>query len=95
MRNDSASVLDSGALPDEGLLAQRIEILHGLRRLPKKLSPKFFYDQRGSELFDQICELPEYYVTRTELKIMRAHLPRLQNDLGPAQPSSSLVPALL
>lgn len=45
----------------------------GLRRNPKRLPSKYFYDQRGSWLFDRICELPEYYLTRTELTIMRDH----------------------
>ena len=42
------------------------EILTGLQSSPKQISPKYFYDDRGSELFDQICRLPEYYPTRTE-----------------------------
>ena len=46
------------------------DVLRGLRSEPKTLSPKYFYDAAGSALFDQICELPEYYVTRTELAIM-------------------------
>ena len=59
------------------------EILQGLSAQPKQLSPKFFYDQRGSELFDQICDLPEYYLTRTELKIMRRCLPDVAKRTGP------------
>ena len=50
------------------------EILRGLTAAQKRLSPKYFYDKRGSELFDRICSLPEYYVTRTELKLLRDHL---------------------
>jgi L-histidine Nalpha-methyltransferase len=49
----------------------------GLTRSPKELPPKHFYDERGAELFDQICELPEYYPTRTERAILSdsaAHL---------------------
>lgn len=61
----------------------RQEILQGLASRPKQLSPKFFYDQRGSELFDQICELPEYYLTRTELGIMRDNLPDVAKRVGP------------
>jgi L-histidine Nalpha-methyltransferase len=48
------------------------EVLAGLRESPKRISPKFFYDARGSALFDQICELPEYYPTRTETRILEA-----------------------
>ena len=47
------------------------EIVEGLGRSQKMLSPKFFYDHTGSKLFDDICELPEYYLTRTELQIMQ------------------------
>ena len=53
---------------DERRLAD--DVLDGLTRPFKELPPKHFYDARGSELFDQICELPEYYQTRTELQIL-------------------------
>lgn len=46
------------------------DILAGLRQYPKRISPIYFYDARGSQLFDQICELPEYYPTRTEMEIL-------------------------
>ncbi len=46
------------------------EIIRGLKLNQKELSPKFFYDEKGSLLFDQICELDEYYPTRTETKIL-------------------------
>jgi len=49
----------------------RSEVLQGLRLPQKQLSPKFFYDATGSELFEQITALPEYYPTRTEQQIMR------------------------
>ncbi|MGR2738928.1 L-histidine N(alpha)-methyltransferase [Billgrantia sp. Q4P2] len=48
------------------------ELLTGLSATPKHTAPKFFYDRRGSELFDAICEQPEYYPTRTEEAILRA-----------------------
>ncbi len=50
------------------------EIIEGLSKQQKSLPPKFFYDERGSKLFDAICELPEYYLTRTELSIMQTHI---------------------
>jgi len=59
------------------------EIVEGLRKTQKALSPKFFYDERGSKLFDTICELPEYYPTRTELSIMRAHIDEIVALIGP------------
>src|SRR2546421_12446381 len=46
------------------------DVLDGLTRPFKELPPKHFYDARGSELFEQICELPEYYPTRTEKHIL-------------------------
>ena len=59
------------------------EIIEGLSRKQKALSPKFFYDERGSKLFDAICELPEYYPTRTELSIMQAHIDEIVALVGP------------
>jgi L-histidine Nalpha-methyltransferase len=54
---------------DERTLAN--DVLDGLTKPFKELAPKHFYDARGSQLFEQICELPEYYPTRTELAILR------------------------
>lgn len=59
------------------------DALGGLRRPNKTLPCKYFYDSEGSKLFDQICELPEYYPTRTELGILRAHAGELAACLGP------------
>jgi len=56
---------------DERTLAD--DVLDGLTRPFKELQPKHFYDARGSELFDAICELPEYYQTRTERLILESH----------------------
>ncbi|NGX95542.1 MAG: L-histidine N(alpha)-methyltransferase [Candidatus Afipia apatlaquensis] len=47
------------------------DVIEGLSQQPKKLSPKYFYDETGSKLFEQITLLPEYYPTRTELRILR------------------------
>jgi L-histidine Nalpha-methyltransferase len=49
------------------------DVVDGLSRQPKRLPPKYFYDATGSELFEQITLLPEYYPTRTELGILRDH----------------------
>ncbi len=54
---------------DERSLAN--DVLDGLTKPFKELPPKHFYDARGSELFEQITEQPEYYPTRTELAILR------------------------
>lgn len=59
------------------------EVISGLRRADKSLPCKFFYDERGSQLFDQICDLPEYYPTRTEMAIMRSHVDEMTARLGP------------
>ncbi|ETR75760.1 methyltransferase [Afipia sp. P52-10] len=48
-----------------------LDALEGLTQTPKRLSPKYFYDATGSDLFEQITRLPEYYPTRTELGILR------------------------
>ncbi len=66
-----------------GIAQDRPEILRGLRSRQKRLSPKYFYDKRGSELFDRICSLPEYYPTRTELKLLENHLDELSALVGP------------
>ena len=56
---------------DERSLAN--DVLDGLTRPFQELPPKHFYDARGSELFERICELPEYYPTRTEVEILERH----------------------
>jgi dimethylhistidine N-methyltransferase len=61
----------------------RSQVLHGLQQKRKTLPCKFFYDQRGSILFDQICGLPEYYLTRTELDILRRHGDEMAEAVGP------------
>jgi dimethylhistidine N-methyltransferase len=55
---------------DERNLAFAADVLEGLARQPKRLAPKYFYDDAGSELFEQITLLPEYYPTRTELRVL-------------------------
>ena len=60
------------------------EILTGLTAPQKRLSPKFFYDTRGSHLFEAICETPEYYPTRTETGILRRYAPEIAEAVGPS-----------
>lgn len=57
---------------DSANQALRRDVEHGLRQTPKSLPPKWFYDDIGSDLFDQITRLPEYYPTRAEAAILRA-----------------------
>lgn len=65
-----------------GVASLRDEVLTGLAAEPRSIPPKFFYDARGSALFDRICELPEYYQTRTEMAILRRCLPELIEAIG-------------
>jgi len=53
------------------------DVREGLSRSPKELAPKYFYDERGSELFDLITTLPEYYPTRCERAILNRHAPEI------------------
>ncbi|ADB53107.1 L-histidine N(alpha)-methyltransferase [Conexibacter woesei] len=61
------------------------DVLDGLTRPFKELPPKHFYDERGCELFDQICELPEYYPTRTERAILEAEAAAIVAETGAAE----------
>lgn len=74
-------VFDRKPEPDD----VRAEVLAGLSATPKRLHPKFFYDEAGSKLFEAITRLPEYYLTRTELGIFDAHL----HDLAAAVPAGA------
>lgn len=61
----------------------RDEVLAGFATSPKQVSPKFFYDRRGSELFEQICQQPEYYLTRTEEQILADAANDIREIAGP------------
>ncbi len=63
----------------------RRALLAGLSRTPRAIPPRFLYDSRGSELFDQICELPEYYLTRTETEILKQHAADIASRAGPGR----------
>ncbi|MGY1815114.1 L-histidine N(alpha)-methyltransferase [Blastococcus sp. SYSU D00820] len=65
--------LTSHLAPDEARAALRADALAGLTATPKSLPPRWFYDERGSELFDEITRLPEYYPTRAERAVLTAH----------------------
>ncbi len=58
------------------------DVIAGLSQTPRRLSPKFFYDERGSQLFDAITRLPEYYPTRTELDLLQRHGEDMADMLG-------------
>jgi len=58
------------------------EVLVGLKKSQPSLSPKFFYDEKGSRLFDAICECPEYYVTRTEIAILKENIEEISQFIA-------------
>jgi L-histidine Nalpha-methyltransferase len=66
------------ARPEASFLS---DVVDGLSARPKRLSPKYFYDHAGSVLFDRICELPEYYVTRTEAALLDEHVASIATRL--------------
>lgn len=69
---------------DETLTKQQFldDVVSGLQNADKSIPCKYLYDERGSQLFEQICELDEYYLTRTELGIMRSHAAEMAARLG-------------
>ena len=66
------STVDVHLTPEELNAALRRDVAAGLTSVPKELPPKWFYDARGSDLFDEITRLPEYYPTRCERAILEA-----------------------
>ncbi|WP_328941136.1 L-histidine N(alpha)-methyltransferase [Streptomyces sp. NBC_00250] len=68
--------------PDAAGADLRADVLHGLHRSPKELPPKWFYDARGSELFEEITRLPEYYPTRAERAILKERAPEIAAASG-------------
>ncbi len=73
--NQTASLSFYDQLPEQENVA--IQLLEGLRQEKKAIPPKFFYDERGSELFTEITRQPEYYPTRTEIELLK----RLRHEL--------------
>jgi L-histidine Nalpha-methyltransferase len=60
------------------------DVVAGLSSDPRTIPCKYFYDERGAALFQKICELPEYYVTRTEIDILDRHRADIASQLGPS-----------
>ena len=58
------------------------EVIEGLKQHPKTIAPKFFYDERGSQLFEQITTLPEYYPSRTEQDILQNNAEDIARIVG-------------
>ncbi len=81
---DAASLFDANEI--EAHTAQAAfgqDLLAGLKRSPRSVPAKYFYDAAGSALFDLICDLPEYYPTRTELKILTDNAAEMAAQIGP------------
>ncbi len=76
----SSAAVETTATSAGGFLA---DVLRGLSRRQKSLPCKYFYDARGSELFERICTLDEYYPTRTELGIMEDRVAQMAQCVGP------------
>ncbi len=71
------------SLKDSSVQQFETDVFYGLTSKPKRLSPKYFYDEEGSKLFEEICDLPEYYPTRTEHSIIEARTPDIAELAGP------------
>ncbi len=78
-----SSTAEASNLGHSPLQEMRDDVLAGLHAQPKQLPSKYFYDARGSELFEQICAQPEYYLTRAELELMDRHAADIAAELGP------------
>jgi len=83
-----ATLLHSETVEDDEIADTKQELEQGLLAQPAFISPKYFYDALGSVLFEAICFLPEYYLTRTETSIFKCH----QNEIAHCiQPGSTLI----
>jgi uncharacterized SAM-dependent methyltransferase len=71
------------SVPTEAAASPRAELLAGLNAALPAIAPKFLYDALGSKLFEAICELPEYYPTRTEAGILARHARAIAAACGP------------
>jgi L-histidine N-alpha-methyltransferase len=72
-------------LRDGALATIADDVREGLSRTPKELPPKYLYDERGSQLFEQITRLPEYYPTRAEQQILDRVAPEIVSEAGPGE----------
>ena len=79
MINAALKILHLETSLDDG----EADILSGLREDQKRISPKYFYDDNGSKLFESICSQPEYYPTRTEFGIMKSNIGEISELIGP------------
>ena len=68
------------------LATMSVDVRSGLGKAPRSLPPKYFYDDEGSRLFDAICDLPEYYLTRAEHALLDRHATAIVARLPPTRP---------
>ena len=80
MSVQAAEVRDDDRRPPVSNILEVVQ--RGVRAVPKRLPSWLFYDEAGSALFEQICEQPEYYLTRSEIALMREHAADIANALG-------------
>ena len=59
-----------------------VAVMEGMAKPQKTLPPKFLYDHNGSQLFDRICDCPEYYITRTEMEILEENMSEVNHWTG-------------
>ncbi|HET6432209.1 L-histidine N(alpha)-methyltransferase [Dyella sp.] len=81
MNSQVADLRDDDRRPPDNLVLEIVQ--RGLRASPKRLPSWLFYDERGSQLFEQICEQPEYYLTRCEIALMQSLGAQIAQSLGP------------
>src|SRR5579883_686935 len=75
-------VIQGGGGAHDAIATMRREVREGLARPPRSIPPKYFYDERGSRLFDAICDLPEYYLTRAEAALLTRHADEIVTLVG-------------
>ncbi|MEP6507148.1 MAG: L-histidine N(alpha)-methyltransferase, partial [Gemmatimonadales bacterium] len=83
MPSQSDSLLGLELPAEASASAMLRDVERGLSQNQKELDPKYFYDERGSELFEQITTLPEYYPTRSERALLESTMPQLIRELQP------------
>ena len=82
-RVETVSDEGGGAAPELSEAQFAEAMLRALRSAPRSIEPKFFYDEAGSALFERICDLPEYYLTRAEIAILRERAGQIAGLIGP------------
>jgi L-histidine Nalpha-methyltransferase len=77
-----------GEWQHDRLATMSVDVRAGLGKVPRSISPKYFYDDEGSRLFDAICGLPEYYLTRAEHALLALHARTIVGSMAPHEPTA-------